>query len=107
MSYAPEALSALTQLTPDISSNDDHSLMKSQDQTFQDLISTTFKNFTDNNVQYKSLINTLSQSPQFTSDPQHLLMLQSYIGEYTNYISLVTSLTRKGISTIETLEKSQ
>ncbi|MFT8211956.1 MAG: type III secretion system inner rod subunit SctI [Symbiopectobacterium sp.] len=36
-----------------------------------------------------------------------MLQLQSYLGEYSNYVSLISTLARKGVATIETLEKAQ
>lgn len=77
------------------------------DHNFTNLVSKEFNKVSESNEQYKDVINNLSQSPRFTSDPEKLLMLQNYIGEYTNYVSLVSTLARKAVSTIETLEKSQ
>lgn len=107
MSQPIEALSALTRLTPHGINQEDNISATVYDQYFNDLVASTFNKFSDTNMQFKNVINTLSQSPQFTSDPQKLLMLQSYIGEYSNYVSLVSTLARKGVSTIETLGKSQ
>jgi len=47
------------------------------------------------------------KSPDAASNPDSLLEWQNDLGEYNNYISLVSALTRKTVSTIETLEKSQ
>lgn len=76
-------------------------------QNFNLLVSRTFNKVNETETQFKNVIDTLSQSPYFTSDPEKLQMLQNYIGEYSNYISLVSTLARKAVSTIETLEKSQ
>ncbi|KML20831.1 type III secretion system protein [Leclercia adecarboxylata] len=107
MNQTIEALSALTRLTPHSINPEDNTSTKVHDQNFNHLISSTFNKISETDTQFKNVINTLSQSPHFTSDPQKLLMLQSYIGEYSNYVSLVSTLSRKGVSIIETLEKSQ
>lgn len=107
MSQTIEALSALTRLTPHSINPEDNTSTTVHDQNFNNLVSSTFNKISETDTQFKNVINTLSQSPHFTSDPQKLLMLQSYIGEYSNYVSLVSTLARKGVSTIETLEKSQ
>ncbi|MFB5172767.1 type III secretion system inner rod subunit SctI [Erwinia amylovora] len=107
MSYHPVNLSSLIRLAPDTLNNEAENTIISHNQTFNDLVSSTFKDFSEKNIHYKSMINTLSESPQLTGNPEYLARLQNYVGEYTNYISLVTTLARKGISAIETLEKSQ
>ncbi|HIE5387473.1 TPA: type III secretion system inner rod subunit SctI [Enterobacter cancerogenus] len=107
MSQPIEALSALTRLSPKGINPEDTTSVTVHDQYFNNLVASTFNKISDTDMQFKNVINTLSQSPQFTSDPQKLLMLQSYIGEYSNYVSLVSTLARKGVSTIETLGKSQ
>jgi len=107
MSQPIEALSALTRLSPHGINPEDNTSVTVHDQYFNNLVASTFKKISDTDMQFKNVINTLSQSPQYTSDPQKLLMLQSYIGEYSNYVSLDSTLARKGVSTIETLGKSQ
>lgn len=107
MSQFNEALSALTRLTPRSTNPEENISVTVHDQNFNNLVSSTFNKISDTDVQFKNVINTLSQSPHFTSDPQKLQMLQNYLGEYTNYVSLVSTLARKAVSTIETLEKSQ
>jgi hypothetical protein len=107
MSQPIEALSALTRLTPHSINPEDTTSVTVHDQYFNNLVASTFNKISATDMQFKNVINMLSQSPQFTSDPQKLLMLQSYIGEYSNYVSLVSALARKGVSTIETLGKSQ
>ncbi|MCW0309597.1 type III secretion system inner rod subunit SctI [Pantoea ananatis] len=76
------------------------------DQNFSNLVANAYNKISESNTHYKDMINMLSQSPQFTSDPQKLLMLQDYLGEYTNHTSLISTLSRKGVSVIETLAKS-
>jgi len=76
------------------------------DRNFSNLVANAFNKISESNAHYKDVINTLSQSPQFISDPQKLLMLQDYLGEYTNHTSLISTLSRKGVSVIETLAKS-
>ncbi|WKX25765.1 type III secretion system inner rod subunit SctI [Tatumella ptyseos] len=76
------------------------------DKNFYNQVVSSFTEISETHGDLQQLITQLSQSPHFTSDPQKLLLLQNYIGEYSNYISLVSSLVRKGVSTIETLEKS-
>lgn len=107
MSHSIEALSALTKLSPHDSGPEENFSVSVQDQNFNNLVSSTFNKVSQTDLEFKNVINTLSQSPEFTSDPQKLLMLQNYIGEYSNYVSLVSTLARKGVSTIETLVKSQ
>ncbi|XTZ39291.1 type III secretion system inner rod subunit SctI [Salmonella enterica] len=107
MSQPLEALTALTDLTPYTPIAEDQLSVTVHDQNFNNLVSSAFNKISETHVQYKDMINALSQSPRFTSDPKALAILQSYIGEYTNYVSLVSTLARKGVSTIETLEKSQ
>ncbi|ADP12402.1 Type III secretion apparatus protein [Erwinia sp. Ejp617] len=106
MKYHPEILSSLTRLAPDTLNNGVETTVISHDQSFNDLVFSSFKDFSENNIHHKSMINKLTESSQLTGNPEYLLKLQNYIGEYTNYISLVTSIARKGISAIETLEKS-
>lgn len=107
MSQPVEALLSLTRLAPKTSIQEDHSSIRVHDQNFNNLVSSTFNKISETDMQFKDVINILSQSPEYTSDPQKLLTLQSYIGEYSNYVSLVSTLVRKGVSTIETLEKAQ
>lgn len=102
-----QPIEALTRLSPHGITPEDNTSVTVHDQYFNNLVASTFNKISDTDMQFKNVINTLSQSPQFTSDPQKLLMLQSYIGEYSNYVSLVSTLARKGVSTIETLGKSQ
>lgn len=107
MSQFNEALSALTRLSPDSISPKDNLSISVHDQNFNNLVSSTFTKVSETDAQFKNVINTLSQSPHFTSDPEKLQMLQNYIGEYSNYVSLVSTIARKAVSTIETLQKSQ
>ncbi|WP_299999381.1 type III secretion system inner rod subunit SctI [uncultured Cedecea sp.] len=107
MTHSIEALSSLTKLTSYSSLDTDHHSVSVHDNNFNNLVSSTFNKLSETNTQYKEMINSLSHSENFSSDPQTLLRLQSYIGEYSNYISLISTLARKGVATIETLEKSQ
>jgi len=107
MNPSIEALSSLTKLTPYTSIDADNSAISVHDGNFNNLVSSAFTKISETNTQYKDIINSLSHSENFSSDPKTLLMLQSYIGEYSNYVSLVSTLARKGVATIETLEKSQ
>ncbi|QQG29062.1 type III secretion system inner rod subunit SctI [Pectobacterium carotovorum] len=107
MNQSVKALSSLTHLTPYTFAPEDNSSISVHDQNFNNLVSSTFEETSKKDVQFKNVINMLSQSPEYTSDPQKLLMLQSYIGEYSNYVSLVSTLARKGVGTIETLVKAQ
>lgn len=106
MSQFPDVLSSFTKLSSASQAAADSFSAEVHDQNFNNLVVNTFKNISESNAQYKDMINMLSQSPHFTSDPQKLLMLQDYLGEYTNHTSLVSTLARKGVSTIETLVKS-
>jgi len=107
MSQSIEALSYLTKLTPYTSIDTDISSVSVHDGNFNNLVSSAFNKISETNTQYKDVINSLSHSENFSSDPKTLLRLQSYIGEYSNYVSLVSTLARKGVATVETLEKSQ
>jgi len=107
MSHSIEALSSLTKLTNYTPLDTESSSIAVHDSHFSNLVSSAFSKISETNTQYKEMINSLSHSENFSSDPQTLLRLQSYIGEYSNYVSLVSTLARKGVATIETLEKSQ
>ncbi len=107
MELTNKTLVELTQLTPEENDWQESSSMRVHDQTFSTLVSTTFKQMGETDEQFKQVINALSNSPRFSSSPEALLQLQSYLGEYSNYVSLISTLARKGVSTIETLEKAQ
>lgn len=107
MNQIDNAISALTHLSPHETETGDNAMTRVFDQNFNKLVSNAFLQFSETDMQYKQVINTLSHSPEFTSDPRALLQLQVYLGEYSNYVSLVSTLARKGVSTIETLEKAQ
>ena len=76
-------------------------------QNFDALVSSAFQQFSDTDTHYRQAINALSLNPMLTSDPGALIQLQNCLSEYNNYTSLVSTVARKGVSTIETLEKSQ
>ncbi|EXU76570.1 type III secretion system inner rod subunit SctI [Erwinia mallotivora] len=107
MSNYNEIVSSLTKITPYDSAVEDSLSASVQDHNFNNLVTSTFNKISETNAQYKDVINALSETPNFTSDPEKLAILQNYVGEYTNHISLVSALVRKSVSTIETLEKSQ
>jgi len=107
MSQFNEALSALTRLSPNTINPEDNLSVNIHDRNFNNLVSGTFTKVSETDAQFKNVINTLSQSPHYTSSPEKLQMLQNYLGEYSNYVSLISALARKAVSTIETLEKSQ
>lgn len=102
-----KALLELTYLTPKETYMEDPTSTRVHDQTFSTFVSNTFNQMSETDEQFKQAINAISNSPQFTSNPEGLLQLQSYLGEYSNYVSLISTLVRKGVSTIETLEKAQ
>jgi len=79
----------------------------SHDMNFNDLVSNAYQQVSEHESQLKERIDLISSSPQLTSNPESLLKLQNYIGDLTNYISLVSTVARKTVTTIETLEKSQ
>lgn len=107
MQFANKALLELTHLTPKETYQEETTSTRVHDQAFTKLVSNTFKQMSETDEQFKQAINAISNSPQLTSNPETLLQLQSYLGEYSNYVSLVSTLARKGVSTIETLEKAQ
>lgn len=107
MTQINHTISAVNWLSPDRTSANDSVSTTVHDHNFNNLVSSTFTKISETDSEFKNVINILSSSAHFNSDPQKLLMLQNYIGEYTNYVSMVSALARKGVSTIETLEKSQ
>lgn len=107
MDLTNRTLVELTQLTPEENDWEETGSMRVHDQAFSMLVSNTFRQMSETDEQFKQAINTLSNSPLFSSSPVALLQLQNYLGEYSNYVSLISTLARKGVSTIETLEKAQ
>lgn len=107
MELTNKTLVELTQLTPKENDWQETGATRVHDQAFSMLVSTTFKQMGETDEQFKQAINALSNSPAFSSNPEALLQLQSYLGEYSNYVSLISTLARKGVSAIETLEKAQ
>lgn len=107
MNQLINSLSSLTQLTSKNSLKTEERYNLVHDSQFNNIVSSAFSKISETSTQYKEVINALSNEPYFSSDSKTLLQLQNYIGEYTNYISLVSTLARKGVTTIETLGKSQ
>ncbi|MEW5290501.1 MULTISPECIES: type III secretion system inner rod subunit SctI [Erwinia] len=107
MSNYNEIVSSLTKINSNNSAVEESLSASVHDHNFNNLVSSTFNKISETNAQFKDAINALSETPKFTSDPEKLAILQNYVGEYTNHISLVSALARKAVSTIETLEKSQ
>ena len=101
-----EALLTLTKLSPNSINPEDCLSVSVHDQNFNNLVSSTFYKVSETDMQFKNVINTLSQSPYYTSNPEKLQLLQNYLGEYSNYVSLVSTLAHKVVNTIETLDKS-
>lgn len=75
--------------------------------TTSQLVSSAFKQLSEQDLDFKQMINALSSSPETTSNPEKLAQLQSIIGEYSNYVSLVSNIAKKGVNTVETLGKAQ
>lgn len=100
-------LTQLTKLTSSDLQSDSASSTNVNNQSITSTVSNAFTKMSDMDCSYKNTINMLSQSPRFTSDPAMLLKLQEYLGEYNNYVSLVSTLGRKATGIVETLEKSQ
>ncbi|EBJ5114580.1 type III secretion system protein [Salmonella enterica] len=98
-----DLLKNLTKLTLD-KSEDDLSVSVYENK-FSDIVSESFARLSETDLNFKNSINSLN-SLQLTSNPQYLMLLQRYLGEYSNYVSLVSTLARKGVGAIETLEKS-
>jgi type III secretion system protein len=107
MSQINDAMLSLTQLSSDTGNPEDSSSVSVHDQNFNNIVTNAFTKFSETDSEYKSKINILSMSAKYTDDPEALVHLQNYLGEYSNYISLVSTLARKTVSTIETLEKAQ
>ncbi|MGN7915539.1 type III secretion system inner rod subunit SctI [Enterobacter sp. 22466] len=99
------ALPSLTKLMPVDSATTSNTALSSEGH-LDNFISQAYHQLSQQDAQYKNAINALS-APQMTSDPNMLAQLQVRLGEYSNYISLVTTLARKSVSTVETLEKAQ
>ncbi|MCZ4057954.1 type III secretion system inner rod subunit SctI [Pantoea sp. LMR881] len=107
MSLTIDSIQALIKnFSGDLDVKNDPSITVS-DKSFDAIVSNAFNKVSDTHSDYKRVVNALSQSPEFTSNPEMLQHLQNYLGEYSNYVSLVSALSRKVVSTIETLEKSQ
>ncbi|WP_048697130.1 type III secretion system inner rod subunit SctI [Erwinia piriflorinigrans] len=107
MIIQPEFLSAQTQTAPDTLNDKDRTSVFSGNGSFNDLVFSAFENVSERTINLKNAISTISESSQLTGNPENLLILQKYIIEYTNYLSLISTISRKGIATIETLEKAQ
>lgn len=107
MTQINESLLSLVQLSPDSLNQEDSSSVSVHDRNFNNFVSNAFNKVSDTDLQLKSMINALSNSPENTSDPEKLQLLQNYLGDYTNYVSLVSTVARKTVNTIETLEKAQ
>lgn len=102
-----ETLLGLTRLMPEESVSDTNVSLSVHNQKFNNLVSDSFKELSQTDKQFKDVINAISQSPQLSSNPQYLLKLQNALGEYSNYVTLVGTLSRKVVDTISTLEKAQ
>ncbi|HBA9513508.1 TPA: type III secretion system protein [Escherichia coli] len=96
-------LAELTKLS--LEGHEDNLSVNTYDRNFNNYVSSTFEKLSKTDLEYKNVINALN-SPQSTSNPERLFLLQTYLGEYSNYVSLLSTLVRKGVSAIETLEKS-
>lgn len=55
----------------------------------------------------KMAIDLLANDPGAIADPEKLAILQDRLGDYTIYISLVSTMARKATTTVETLIKAQ
>ncbi|NEG59865.1 type III secretion system inner rod subunit SctI [Pantoea agglomerans] len=102
-----DPLTALIKITPTTAESDNSQSITVHDNNMHNMVGNLYRQMSGTEDQYKSMINTLSQSPEFTSNPESLLKLQSYLREYPNYIALVSSLARKSVNAVETLEKAQ
>ncbi len=107
MSNFNETLVNFTKIN-DAKINIDDTLSSSvHDENFNNMVASAFTKTSETDMEYKHVINALASSPHFTSDPEKMQMLQNYVSEYSNYVSLVTTIARKAVSSIETLEKAQ
>ncbi|CAK8744321.1 hypothetical protein SODG_007413 [Sodalis praecaptivus] len=89
------SLKELTALSTNAISATSHTELPTGGTTSQ-LVSSTFKQLSEQDLDFKQMINALSSSPETTSNPEKLSQLQSLIGEYSNYVSLVSTLAKKG-----------
>ncbi|WP_042958944.1 type III secretion system inner rod subunit SctI [Erwinia tasmaniensis] len=99
--------SNLTQSLPNTLKDNDHTSVFSHNASFSDFVSNTFENSSEHRISFDNVLNKFNQPHESTDNPENLLMLQAYINEYSNYVSMISSVVRKGIGTIETLEKAQ
>lgn len=60
---------------------------------------------TEFEAEQNDVINRLQQS-KVTSDPAELFRLQQRTSDYNLQVSMISTLTRKGVSTVETLLRS-
>lgn len=107
MNHISDNLVTLTRLIPSANEETNTTSLNGSAQDFDKFVANAFVQASDKAMQYKSSIYEISQNPNLTSDPEALYRLQVYLGEYTNYVNLVSTLARKSVSTVETLVKAQ
>lgn len=73
---------------------------------FNHFVADAYRQINANDINYKNMINAFSTSPTLASDPVKLIQCQKLMGEYNIYVNLISTIAKKGVGTIETLEKS-
>lgn len=99
--------SRINDLTSPTDAQEDLSSVDTSDKNFKKLVLDYFTEVNSTDSGFNNEIGRLIQIPGSANDPETLLSWQNYLGDYNNYISLVSTLSRKAVSSIETLEKSQ
>ncbi len=51
-------------------------------------------------------IRSMEKDPNLVTDPKELAISQEMISDYNLYVSMVSTLTRKGVGAVETLLRS-
>lgn len=100
MSFVVNPIQAFAGQSKDISMSDPTSV------TLEDrMIQAYARNSTAFEAEQNHVINQL-QKPEVTSDPAELFRLQQRTSDYNLQVSMISTLTRKGVSAVETLLRS-
>ncbi len=73
----------------------------------EDIVRNAYSDATVKTEQEKIAIDTIMSNASALSNPAVLADLQNRLGDYTIYVSLVSTLARKATTTVETLIKAQ
>ncbi|EPF14982.1 MULTISPECIES: type III secretion system inner rod subunit SctI [Cedecea] len=100
MSIALNSIQAFTGQASDITMSDPTSLSLEER-----MIQAYAKTSTTVQAEQADVINKLQQA-RVTSDPAELFRLQQRTSDYNLHVSMISTLTRKGVSAVETLLRS-